>query len=207
MNKVYKKKFFRDSNVIAYGSTMTESNKNKILERYNLKNNEFYLVVGRLIPDNNSKLILDGFLNSKTQKKIVIVGDVPYQDTYAKKIQTYKSDKIIFTGYIRSQSELTSLYMNCFGYIHGHEFGGTNPTMINALCLNCEILALDTVFSKEMLNKKKALFFEKKIKSVSKRINEFELNYNILKKNNRDYEFPKKYNWNFITEQYIDVFK
>ena len=25
------------------------------------------------------------------------------------------------------------LYTNCFGYIHGHEFGGTNPTMINAL--------------------------------------------------------------------------
>ncbi len=207
MNKVYKKKFFRDSNVIAYGSTMTKSYKNNILERYNLKNNEFYLVVGRLIPDNNSKLILDGFLNSKTQKKIVIVGDVTYKDAYAKKTKTYESDKIIFTGYIRSQFDLTSLYMNCYAYIHGHEFGGTNPTMINALRLNCEILALDTLFSREMLNKKKSLFFEKKIKSVSNRINEFELNYNILKKNNQDYEFPKKYNWDFITEQYVDVFR
>ena len=32
--------------------------------------------------------------------------------------------------------DLTTLYSNCFGYIHGHEFGGTNPTMINALDLN-----------------------------------------------------------------------
>ena len=36
---------------------------------------------------------------------------------------------------------LTQLYKNCFAYIHGHEFGGTNPTMINALYLNCEIIA------------------------------------------------------------------
>ena len=112
MNKVYKEKFFKDSTVIAYGSTMTASWTNEVLERFNLKNNEFYLVVGRLVADNNSKLILDGFIKSKTQKKIVVVGDVPYKDAFAEKIKSYKSDKIIFTGYIRYQSELTALYTN-----------------------------------------------------------------------------------------------
>ena len=38
---------------------------------------------------------------------------------------------------------------------------GTNPTMINALDLNCQILALDTVFNKEMLENKKSVFLIK----------------------------------------------
>ena len=71
------------------------------------------------------------------------------------------SNKVIFTGYINNQVDLTTLYNNCFGYIHGHEFGGTNPTMINALDLNCQILALDTVFNREMLENKKSIFFKK----------------------------------------------
>ena len=78
-------------------------------------------------------------------------------------IKLLKSNKVIFTGYVNNQIDLTTLYDNCFGYIHGHEFGGTNPTMINALDLNCQILALDTVFNREMLENKKTVLFNKKI--------------------------------------------
>ena len=65
------------------------------------------------------------------------------------------------------QDYLTVLYKNCYGYIHGHEYGGTNPTMINALDLNCQILALDTVFNREMLENKKSLFFNKNENSIT----------------------------------------
>ena len=42
-------------------------------------------------------------------------------------------------------------------------FGGTNPTMIKAMAYGCAILALDTVFNKEMLQKGKfGLCFLKK---------------------------------------------
>ena len=78
--------------------------------------------MGRLIPDNNSKLIIKGFLASRSNKKIVVVGDVPYHDNYADSVKNYKSKKVIFTGYINDKTVLSCLYENCFGYIHGHEF-------------------------------------------------------------------------------------
>ena len=52
------------------------------------------------------------------------------------------------------------------GYVHGHEFGGTNPLMINALDLNCQIISLNTKFNIEMLENKKVVFFEKNVISV-----------------------------------------
>ena len=158
MNKIYFKNFKKKSIVISYGSTMVKNKKVDLLKKYNLRPNEYYLIVGRLIPDNNSKLIIDSFLKSKSNKKLVIVGDVPYSDVYADNIKNISSKRLVLTGYIKCQNKLSQLYLNCFGYIHGHEFGGTNPTMINALDLNCEIIALDTIFNKENVNWKNQFF-------------------------------------------------
>ena len=207
MNKVYEDKFGKKSTVIAYGSTMIVDNKSKILEKFSLNKKNYYLIVGRLIPDNNSKLIIEGFLKSNSNNSIVIVGDVPYNDDYASNIKLLSSNKVVFTGYINDQADLTALYQNCYGYIHGHEFGGTNPTMINALDLNCQILALDTVLNREMLYNKKSIFFNKNKNSISNKINEFEERYNELVQQNSSYKIPEKYNWNYISNQYLEVFK
>ena len=204
MSKVYEKKFDKKSTVIAYGSTMKSNKNSKILEKLKLYKKDYYLIVGRLVPDNNSKLIIEGFLKSNSNKSIVIVGDVPYNDDYAKDVKKFSSNRVIFTGYIRNQDDLGTLYSNCFGYIHGHQFGGTNPTMINALDLNCQILALDTIFNREMLENKKSIMFKKN--TIVKKINQFEYNYKQLIIKNSSYKLQKKYDWNCISNQYLAVF-
>ena len=204
MSKVYEKKFDKKSTVIAYGSTMKSNKNSKILEKLKLYKKDYYLIVGRLVPDNNSKLIIEGFLKSNSNKSIVIVGDVPYNDDYAKDVKKFSSNRVIFTGYIRNQDDLRTLYSNCFGYIHGHQFGGTNPTMINALDLNCQILALDTIFNREMLENKKSIMFKKN--TIVKKINQFEYNYKQLIIKNSSYKLQKKYDWNCISNQYLAVF-
>ena len=77
--------------------------------------------------------------------------------------------------------------------------------MVNALDLNCQILALDTGFNREMLENKKSILFNKY--SISKKINEFEERYDELIKKNTSYKLPKKYDWDFISSQYLDVFR
>ena len=206
MNKIYIDKFGRDSSVIAYGSTMYKYSNTKFLSKLNLIKNQYYLIVGRLIPDNNSKLIVEGFLKLNTKKKIVIVGDVPYKDDYALSIKKLGNERVIFTGYINNQNDLSCLYNNCFGYIHGHEFGGTNPTMVNALNLNCQILALKTVFNNEMLKGKKVIYFEKNIKSICSAIKLFELKYDLLLRQNFKYKISKKYDWDNILDKYLKIF-
>ena len=58
-----------------------------------------------------------------------------------------------------------------------------------------------------MLQNKYSIFFKKNQGSVSKSINYFEKNLIDIIKKNRNYELPKKYNWDYITNQYIEVFK
>ena len=171
MSKVYQNLFKRDSKVIAYGANIRKSKNPELITEWDIKEKEFYLVVGRLIPDNNADLIIDGFLKSNSKKKLVIVGDVPYKDSYASNLKKIIDQRLIFTGYIEDQNILAELYHNCYVYIHGHEFGGTNPTMIKAMAYGCAILALDTVFNQEMLQKEKfGLFFKKELLSITSQI-------------------------------------
>ena len=206
MNKVYFEKFGKQSSVIAYGPTMIKAKDEEYLKTYSLKPKEYYLIVGRLIPDNNSKLIIDGFIKSKSNKKIVIVGDVPYNDNYSESVKNLANDKIIFTGYINNQKILSCLYESCYGYIHGHEYGGTNPTMVNALYFNCSILALNTVFNKEMTKNKHVVFFNKNFKSIANAFYFFENNYKDIIDINLNYRIPNIYNWDIISKKYKDEF-
>ena len=78
--------------------------------------------------------------------------------------------------------------------------------MIDALSLNCKIIALDTIFNREMLFNKESTFFNKNENSIMKKIDEFEETYNAFCEKNYNYILPKKYDWNFIVKQYLEVF-
>lgn len=210
MSKIYKKEFNAESAVIAYGANIRYSNNPELISKWNLRKDNYYLIVGRLIPDNNADLIIKGFLSSNSKKKLVIVGDVPYNDEYAQNLKSMKDERLLFTGYITDQDELAELYHNCFAYFHGHEFGGTNPTLLKALAYGCAVLALDTPFSRETLdNDKHGLFFDKNSASCKELIERAEKSVDIimaLKENSRS-RIIENYTWEKITEEYIKVLK
>ncbi|MDC0117458.1 DUF1972 domain-containing protein [Flavobacteriaceae bacterium] len=210
MRKVYLDLFKRDSKVIAYGADIRKSEFPDLINEWNLKKREYYLVIGRLIPDNNADLIIKGFLKSSSKKKLVIVGDVPYKDSYASDLKNMVNKRLIFTGYVKDQNILAELYHNCYVYAHGHEFGGTNPTMIKAMAYGCAILALDTVFNQEMLqNGKFGIFFKKELLSITNMIDYCEKEKLIIDKFRSESVngITKKYDWDFVTSQYLEVFK
>ena len=112
MKIIYKNRFNKNSSMIAYGPTMIKLNNSKILRKYLLKQKSYYLIVGRLIPDNNSKLIIDGFIKSKSNKKIVIVGDVPYSDYYSQLVKSLANDRIVFLRDILMIIKLLVAFIN-----------------------------------------------------------------------------------------------
>ena len=186
MRRVYLEKFDSDSTVIAYGApTPKNTATTSLIEKRGLKINEYYLIVGRLIPDNNSALIAQGFLSSSTNKKLVIIGGVPYKDPYVEGIKSLAEtdDRLVVTGHVDNRNEIAELFENAYMYVHGHEYGGTNPTMIEALGYGCAILALNTPFNKEMLQDGTyGAFFEKDEKSICDNFNHWDQSNDEVRK-------------------------
>lgn len=205
MRHVYLKEFGADSKVIAYGAPPYSQANPDLLRDYDLTDREYYLIVGRLIPDNNADLIIQAFLTSGSNKKLVVVGDVPYQDKYAQDLKGMASNELKFVGYINDSQTLMAFYQGCFAYFHGHQYGGTNPAMLKAMSNNCAILALNTVFNREMLdNGRFGLLFENNAQSIVETItkleNDKELVINMRK--TVSLGLTDKYNWDAVTEKY-----
>jgi glycosyltransferase involved in cell wall biosynthesis len=159
-----------------------------------------------MIPDNNADILIEGFIASNSTKKLVIVGDVPYKDAYAEKIRSYKDPRLVFTGYVRSPEALASLYKYCYAYLHGHEFGGTNPTLLKAMANGCAIAALDTIFSREVLqNDQFGFYFSKSYIDCTRWFNwaeshciDIEAKRAIIHQG-----ITKKYTWETVSDLYL----
>lgn len=208
MQKLYLKKFNTPTKCISYGADIIfSSDKEKILN-YSLKEDSFFLVVGRMVPDNNIDLIIKNYISIKTEKKLVIVGDVPYKDNYSSYLKTYESKNILFLGYINYIEILNSLYYNCYAYIHGHEYGGTNPSLLNALGCGACVIALDTIFNNEVLeNGKYGILFNKNNDLSNKLefiIENEHIRYNF--KENARNRIIEKYTWEKIGSSYLELF-
>lgn len=210
MRRVYLELFNADSKVIAYGANPREFVESKPIEKWNLESHSYFLIVGRLVPDNNADLLIEGFLKSDSKRKLVIVGDVPFQDEWADPLKSIKDDRLIFTGYVKNANTLAALYFHCFAYFHGHEYGGTNPAMLKAMGYGCAILALNTPFNQEMLqNGKHGWYFEKTFQSLKMIIEKAEAEpeeMNELRLTARE-GLTQRYNWEYVTDQYLEVFE
>lgn len=154
------KKYKPQTTYIAYGTDLSKSvlsAKDTIvrnwLEDKGISENNYYLVVGRFVPENNYESMLREFIKSKSKKDFVLITNVEQNKFYEKlKVETGfdKDRRIKFVGTLYEQEILKYVRENAFAYIHGHEVGGTNPSLLEALASTKLNLLLDVGFNREV---------------------------------------------------------
>ena len=161
------------------------------LERFGLKANGYYLAVARLVPDNNVDLIIDGFERSRTEKKLAIVGPLDRTRSskdYVTRLVSHRNDSLVFLGGIYDPPLQRTLRHNCFAYIHGHDRGGTNPSLVEALSCGNRMLVIDSPFNREVA-RDAALYFKKDSEDLARKIELIERKpFNRAKRARRIYE-------------------
>jgi glycosyltransferase involved in cell wall biosynthesis len=210
MADVYRGEFGAHPVTISYGAHVLKPREPVRLDRRGLASRDYYLIVGRLIPDNNVELMVREFLGSGSRRKLVVVGDVPYRDAYALRLKKMDDPRLAFTGYIRDQEDLAELYQHCYAYLHGHEFGGTNPSLLAALGCGCAVCALDTVFNREVLEDGVyGLLFSKKRGDLASILRWMEDSPKYLEgmRSKSPGRIAGRYSWEGVTSQYLYLFQ
>lgn len=145
-----------------------ESFHGKILKEFGLKREKYYTVVCRMEPENNVDLIIEGFKRSRSSRKLVIIGPLE-NSKYAKKLFRIRSKETMILGSIYEEKVLDALRANCFAYIHGHEVGGTNPSLVEALGYGNAIIAFDVPFNREVAGDA-AVYFKRSASDLAEKI-------------------------------------
>lgn len=212
------KKYNPRTTFIAYGadceaSKLKDSDEELIkwYEEKKVKKDEYYLVVGRFVPENNYKLMIEEYMKSNTKKDFVLITNVEQNKFYDElKVTTnFENDsRIKFVGTVYNQELLKKIRENAYGYIHGHEVGGTNPSLLEALASTKLNLLLDVGFNKEV-GEDGAVYFNKVGGSLSKLIDDCDNINNCqiteLGEKAKD-RIRKCYNWSIIVKKYERLF-
>ncbi|MGZ7159693.1 MAG: DUF1972 domain-containing protein [Methanobacterium sp.] len=174
----------------------------------NLSPGQYWLLVARLEPENNIHIIVDAFSKTRSKYPLIIVGDFTDHD-YEKEIFSLSRNhqNVHFLGSIYDIELLDMLRQNCFGYLHGHTVGGTNPSLLEAMSMGNIIVAHGNQFNKEVCGNC-AIYFEdsENLKDKIKLIESNPENYQKLKLE-AFYRVKKGYLWKKIVEDYETLFE
>ena len=210
-------KYNHKTTFIAYGAETVKSSLSdddaKLLEWYRsngLSKKEYYLVVGRFVPENNYETMISEFMKSKTNKNFALITNVSkkFLLELKRKTQFEKDGRIKFVGTVYDQELLMKIRENAYGYFHGHEVGGTNPSLLEALSSIDLNLLLDVGFNREVAEDS-ALYWNKDNGNLAKLIDKVDIlsEEEIQKVSKLSTErIQKAYSWEYITKKYFDVF-
>lgn len=201
---------------IAYGaetepSKCSEEKYEKWLTEKDLRRGEYYLIVGRFVPENNYETMIKEYMNSHTKKDFAIITNS--NDQLKKELQEklgyQKDNRIKFVGTVYDQELLKKIREEAYGYFHGHEVGGTNPSLLEALGSTKLNLLLDVGFNREVAEDA-ALYWTKEDGNFATLIDkadalseeEIELLGQKAKKRIKD-----AYSWEYICQRYLETWE
>lgn len=215
IRQTYKNKI-KDSTYIAYGANLEKSKCSnddfkKWANQFSIKGNQYYLIVGRFVPENNYETMITEFMRSNTKKDLVIVTNVEknkFYDELENKTKFSSDKRIKFVGTVYDQELIKKIREEAYGYLHGHEVGGTNPSLLEALASTKLNLLLDVGFNKEV-GRDGALYWNKESGNLSSLIENADKleQENILSLESKAKEIVSQdYKWESICEKYENVF-
>ena len=142
---------------IAYGTdlspTSLSSQDNKVREFYQkwqTQEKNYYLILGRFVPENNYETAIREFMASSTKRDLVIICNQegnPYFEELRARTGFDQDPRVKFVGTVYDQDLLKYIRKEAFAYIHGHEVGGTNPGLLEALAQTDLNLVLGVSFN------------------------------------------------------------
>lgn len=202
---------------IPYGA---ESRKSKLAdddpklinwyEKNQLAAKEYYLVVGRFVPENNYEIMIREFMKSHSKKDFAIITNInnKFLETLEEKLHFKNDPRIKFVGTVYNQELLMKIRERAYGYFHGHEVGGTNPSLLEALGSTDLNLLLSVGFNREVAQNA-ALYWKKESGNLAKLID-----WSDMMSEEKRAEFGHKakkrisdaYSWKYISQKYEDIF-
>jgi len=141
----------RACSVVPYGTIAVETQPSvRGLQRWDVEAGKYYLIVGRIEPENHIVEMIRGFLASTSAYPLLIIGNVYEETQYAKLARTLQSERIRFLGPLYDKASVTGLRYYASAYLHGHSVGGTNPSLVEALGAGSVIIAHENEFNREV---------------------------------------------------------
>ncbi|HER2148300.1 TPA: DUF1972 domain-containing protein [Streptococcus pyogenes] len=171
---------------IAYGTqtqpsrlTTADSKVRAYFQTFDIREKDYYLILGRFVPENNYETAIKEFMASSTKRDLVIIcnheGNAYFKQLLAE-TECDKDPRIKFVGTLYDKELLAYIREQAYAYIHGHEVGGTNPGLLETLAHTNLNLVLGVDFNQSVA-KSAALYWSKQKGQLAELINQVDAGF------------------------------
>jgi glycosyltransferase involved in cell wall biosynthesis len=152
MGAYFKRRYGRETTYITNGTEIIRSGDPGLVRRLGLDPGAYLAVVCRLEPENSVETIVREFRATDRNLKLAIAGGANYRSRYVRRLTAMARDdnRIVFLGVLPDWDALRELRVQALAYIHGHQVGGTNPSLVEAMGAGNIILANRNPFNREV---------------------------------------------------------
>lgn len=188
--------------MIPYGSEEILQAKVDSVISLGLTPGNYLTVIARPEPENSIIEIVRGFSKKNRGCKLVVLGNYNESNLYHRSVKAAASAEVIFTGAIYDKEVVQALRFHSLAYIHGHQVGGTNPSLVEALGARNAVIAHDNKFNRWVAGTS-ALYFSDELdfdRCISILIND----KNLVEKmrNESKSRFVEDFTWLDVLQQY-----
>lgn len=133
---------------IAYGADALSDVPVAPVQALGLVPGQYLTVVARPEPENSILEVVQGFSMRQRGKTLVVLGNYDPLNAYHRAVQGAAGPEVRFVGAIYDKPVVQALRFHSAAYVHGHQVGGTNPSLVEALGAGNAVLAHDNRFNR-----------------------------------------------------------
>lgn len=138
--------------MIPYGANPITEAPTAPLQAFGLAPDRYYITICRIEPENSMIEIVRAFAARPRRGPLVVLGRLePEASAYHREVtEAAKAAKgqVLFLGAIYASETISSLRFHARAYCHGHQVGGTNPSLVEALGAGNAVIARDNPFNR-----------------------------------------------------------
>lgn len=138
----------RKTAVIPYGADVVRRASQGPVFDMGLRPGGYFISVARIEPDNSIAELVQGYLKADTEMDMVVLGNLDPDNSYHRQVYELGRGRVLFPGGIYEDERLKALRFHARAYLHGHQVGGTNPSLVEALGAGNAVLAHDNAFNR-----------------------------------------------------------
>ncbi len=142
------KRTLRSPVVIPYGADEVRHADTGPVRELGLIPGRYFISIARIEPENSILEIIQAHQGAGSGMDLVVLGHFEPDNAYHRQVKAAGRGRVVFAGAIFEDHRVKSLRFHARAYFHGHQVGGTNPSLVEALGAGNAVIAHDNAFNR-----------------------------------------------------------
>lgn len=205
----FERRFDKQFEFIPFGSEVNSDGNDdaKVLAEFGLEAGEYFLFVGRFIPDKGLQYLVPAFEKVKTDKKLVLVGGSPNPSSFEAQIKSTQDSRIVFAGFLYG-NKTHALMRNAYAYIQPSDLEGLSPVILENMGLGTPVICSDIKENRFVVGDHALLFAKGNITDCMEKLKHALKDPGALKMRaeHARSRAQKLFSWDAVANAHVEVF-